>query len=68
MDTEQRAIFVNGRKLPLNRKAFDVLLYLAANKNWLVSKPALAEHAWGDAIDAANSFDFIYSQIENLRK
>ena len=36
--------------------------YLAANK------AALAEHVWGDYIDDANNFDFIYSQIKNLRK
>ena len=38
------------------------------NKNRLVSKTALAEHVWGDNIDQADSFDFIYYQIKNLRK
>jgi DNA-binding winged helix-turn-helix (wHTH) protein len=33
-----------------------------------VNKTALAEHVWGDYIDEVNSFDFIYSQIKNLRK
>ena len=28
----------------------------------------LAEAIWGDYIDQADSFDFIYSQIKNLRK
>ena len=54
--------------IPLNRKEFDTLLYLATNKNLLVNKTALAEHVWGDYIDEVNSFDFIYSQIKNLRK
>ena len=47
---------------------FDVLLYLVINQNRLVNKTALAEHVWGDYIDEVNSFDFIYSQIKNLRK
>ena len=33
-----------------------------------MSKSALAEHVWGDYIDQASNFDFIYSQIKNLRK
>jgi DNA-binding response OmpR family regulator len=33
-----------------------------------VTKNALAEHVWGDEIDQADNFDFIYYQIKNLRK
>lgn len=68
IDTDQRSVFVNEKDLLLNRKEFDVLLYLVTNKNRLVNKTALAEHVWGDYIDEANSFEFIYSQIKNLRK
>src|SRR5688572_25543392 len=68
IDTDQRMVWVNEQELILNRKEYDVLLYLVLNKNRLVNKSALAEHVWGDYIDDANSFDFIYSQIKNLRK
>ena len=68
IDTDQRTVWVNERELTLNRKEYDVLVYLVLNKNRLVNKSALAEHVWGDYIDDANSFDFIYSQIKNLRK
>ncbi len=68
MDPAERWAKVNGEALTFNRKEFDVLLYLAINKNRLVSKHALAEHVWGDRIDEADSFDFVYSQIKNLRK
>jgi len=68
VDTEQRTASVDGRELALNRKEYDVLLYLLMNKNRLVSKAALATHVWGDAMDEADSLDFIYSQIKNLRK
>lgn len=64
----ERWAVVDGENIDFNRKEFDVLLYLAINKNRLVSKHALAEHVWGDRIDEANSFDFVYSQIKNLRK
>jgi two-component system response regulator ArlR len=68
IDTDQRMVRINEQELILNRKEYDVLLYLVLNKNRLVNKSALAEHVWGDYIDNANSFDFIYSQIKNLRK
>jgi two-component system, OmpR family, response regulator ArlR len=65
---EQRLIFVGETQIPFNRKEFDILSYLATNKNRLVNKSALAEHVWGDQMDTADNFDFIYSQIKNLRK
>lgn len=68
IDPESHTVKVNGKELPLNRKEFDVLLYLVTNKSRLVSKTALAEHVWGDQIDEADNFEFIYSQIKNLRK
>ena len=68
VDAEQRLVWIHEKEITLNRKEFDVLLYMLINKNRLVNKSALAEHVWGDYIDEANSFDFIYSQIKNLRK
>ncbi len=68
LDTVERALQVNGVNVPLNRKEFDVLNYFLLNKNRLVTKSALAEHVWGDNIDQADNFDFIYYQIKNLRK
>ena len=68
IDMDNHQVGVDGIDLELNRKEFDVLFYLCTNQNRLVSKSALAEHVWGDYIDQANNFDFIYSQIKNLRK
>jgi DNA-binding response OmpR family regulator len=68
INTAQRTVMVDEKEIPLNRKEYDVLLYLVTNKNRLVNKTALAEHVWGDYIDEVSSFDFVYSQIKNLRK
>ncbi|MDX5443051.1 MAG: response regulator transcription factor, partial [Hymenobacteraceae bacterium] len=68
IDPDQRSASIGHENLNLNRKEFDILLYLISNKGRLVSKTALAEHVWGDQIDEADSFEFIYSQIKNLRK
>ena len=68
IDPDKHQVWINEKELVLNRKEFDILLYLATNKDRLVTKTALAEHVWGDYIDEADNFEFIYSQIKNLRK
>lgn len=65
---DRHAVYINGEELLLNRKEFDLLYYFVANPERLLSKDALAESVWGDYIDQADSFDFIYSQVKNLRK
>lgn len=64
----EHTFYVNQEIIPLNRKEFDILSYFMLNKNRLITKTALAEHVWGDHIDQADNFDFIYYQIKNLRK
>lgn len=68
LDFEARVLRVEGNDIHLNRKEFDILAFFVVNKNRLVHKSALAEHVWGDHMDNADNFDFIYSQIKNLRK
>ena len=47
---------------------FDLLYYFVVNANRVINKMSLAESVWGDNIDQADSLDFIYSQVKNLRK
>jgi DNA-binding response OmpR family regulator len=68
IDFDNRQISVNGQILNLNRKEFDIISFFATNKNRLITKEHLAEHVWGDNIDRADNFDFVYSQVKNLRK
>lgn len=68
IDPGRHQVWIQNRELALNRKEFDILLFLATNKGRMISKTALAEHVWGDHIDEADDFEFIYSQIKNLRK
>lgn len=65
---DRHTVFINNNELSLNRKEFDILYYFISNPNRLISKSTLAESVWGDYIDQADSFDFIYSQVKNLRK
>jgi DNA-binding response OmpR family regulator len=68
VDTAAREVKVNDRQLKLTRKEYSLILYFIANKGKVISKNAIAEHLWGDGIDMADNFDFIYSHIKNLRK
>ena len=65
---DKRQVEVDGTPLQLNRKEFDLLYYFVANPNRVINKMSLAESVWGDNIDQADSLDFIYSQVKNLRK
>ena len=68
LDLDDRTLHIDNQPLPLNRKEFDILSYMVVNKNRLVNKTSLAEHVWGDHMDEADDYEFIYSQIKNLRK
>lgn len=61
-------VHVRGEALNLTKKEYDLLLYLLANPGRVLTKEAIAEHLIGDAVDAADSFDFIYTHLKNLRK
>ncbi|MDL2305825.1 response regulator transcription factor [Bacteroides sp. OttesenSCG-928-D19] len=65
---DKREVAVGATPLTLNRKEFDLLYYFVANSNRVISKTSLAESVWGDNIDQADSLDFIYSQVKNLRR
>lgn len=54
--------------LELSRKEYDILHYFLNCPNRMINKNTLAEAVWGDHIDQADNFDFIYAQIKNLRK
>ena len=68
INLDEHEVSIDEKPLNLNRKEFEILLFFTSNQNRLVNKSALAEHVWGDHIDQADSFEFIYSQIKNLRK
>jgi len=54
--------------LDLTKKEYNLLLFFISNMNRVIAKETIAEHLWGDNIDMANSYDFVYAHIKNLRK
>ncbi len=68
VDTSAKQVSVNGKPVYFTRKEFDLLVYFISNKSKVISKAAAVEHIWGDNADMADSFDFIYTHIKNIRK
>jgi DNA-binding response OmpR family regulator len=68
IDTIAKVAYSAEQPLDLTRKEFELLLYFISNKGRVISKNAIAEHLWGDEMDVANNYDFIYTHIKNLRK
>lgn len=68
INPEKHEIFVNDHLMVLTKKEFDIIHFFVANKNRLLTKEAIAEHLWGDHIETADSFNFIYTHLANLRK
>jgi DNA-binding response OmpR family regulator len=64
---EHRA-FVNDNEIILTKKEYDLLLFFISNRNKVITKGGLAEYLWGDYMDMADSYDFIYTHIKNLRR
>jgi len=65
---ESREVYVHGKRLTLTRKEYDLLLFFISNPGRMLTKEVIAEHLWGDYIDMADHFDFIYTHLNNLRK
>ena len=63
-----KEVTINNRLIELTRKEYNLLLYFISNKNKVVTKESIAEHLWGDEIEMADSYDFIYTHLGNLRK
>ncbi|MBX9852925.1 MAG: response regulator transcription factor, partial [Cytophagaceae bacterium] len=68
INANSRQTFVNDKEILLTGKEYDLLLFFIANKGRVIAKDSIAEHLWGDYMDQADSFDFIYTHIKNLRK
>ena len=68
VNTESRSVTINGHAIILTKKEYDLLLFFMINKNRVLTKEAIAEHLWEDNIDMADTYDFIYTHLNNLRK
>jgi DNA-binding response OmpR family regulator len=68
LDLMAKTVTVHRHLLELTRKEYDLLVYLACNKNRVISKNAIAEHLSGDEAEVFDNYDFIYSHMKNLKR
>lgn len=68
LDIISKTARIEGKLLDLTKKEYQLLLYFISNKNKVISRSAIAIHLWGDEMDMANNYDFVYTHIKNLRK
>ncbi len=68
VNPEDREVKIGGEEVQLNRKEFDMLYYFISRPEKIFQRTTLAESIWGDHADNADSLDFIYSQVKNLRR
>jgi DNA-binding response OmpR family regulator len=65
---DEKLVYIHGKETILTKKEYDLLLFFLSNKNRVLTKQSIAEHLWGEEMDMADSYDFIYTHIKNLRK
>jgi DNA-binding response OmpR family regulator len=68
LDLQEKTVKGVKGRIDLTRKEYDLLFYFVSNKNKVVTKEAIVEHLWGDDIDMADNYDFIYTHVKNLRR
>lgn len=65
---DDRLAEADGSRLDLTGTEFDLLHFLAVNKDRVLSRSAILEHVWGDLAERMDRDDFLYAHIKNLRK
>lgn len=68
VNLSSRCVTCANRQILLTKNEYDLLVFLLNNKERVVGKQAIAEHIYGDQADNLPSFDFVYSQIKNLKR
>jgi DNA-binding response OmpR family regulator len=68
IDMLAKTVTVKEERLDITKKELDLLLFLIANENKVLSKGAIAEHLSGDMADMLDNHHFVYAHIKNLKK
>lgn len=68
IDLGAKTVTANHKLLELTPTEFDLLLFLASNKNKIVSKNAIAIHILGDEAEWLMQYDIVYAHVKNLKK
>jgi DNA-binding response OmpR family regulator len=68
IDLSARTVIVRDQPVALGKIEYNLLVFLATNKNRVVSQQAIAEHLYEGPSDQAPGPEFVYSHIKNLKR
>jgi DNA-binding response OmpR family regulator len=68
VDIKLKEVSRAGKIISLTAKEYEILEFLAYNKNKVINKITIAEHIWGETLDLLTMSNFINVHIKNLRK
>ncbi len=68
IDLSSKTAGFNNNQLLLTKNEFQLLIFMVANKQRVISKQAIAEHLLGDEADNIDSYYSVYAHIKNIKK
>ena len=68
IDTKFKIVHRSEKKVNLTAKEYELLEFLAYNKDNVISRISIAEHIWGETLDLLTMSNFINVHISNLRR
>ena len=68
MQIQSRKLYCMGHEVELTKKEYDLLQYLALNREKVLTRQQLYEHIWGNILDDQYDSNFIDVHIKNVRK
>ena len=68
MQIQSRKLYCLGNEVDLTKKEYDLLQYLALNREKVLTRQQLYEHIWGNILDDQYDSNFIDVHIKNVRK
>ena len=63
-----KKVLINNKEISLKKKEFEILDFFCNRINRLIDKDTLAEFVWGEDFESMGNYDFLYTQMKNLRK
>jgi len=68
LDIQNRTVNCKSQLINLTKKEFDILYYMALNRNRVITRVQLTEHIWGDVLEEDYESNYIDVHMKNLRK
>lgn len=68
IDMFAQTVLYNNKPLHLTKSEYQLLVFMSANKNRVISKQAIAEHLLGEEADNIDSYHAVYAHIKNVKK